>query len=66
MGRISTSPEKEREGIGITSPERERTGIGTPGNNPLRAPAEPDTRTTPQREPQRVPYKEPAKEPIPA
>ena len=61
MGRISTSPEKEKEGIGITSPEREREGTGVPGNNPLQAPNKPDTKSIPQREP----AKEPVKEPIP-
>ena len=59
MGRISTSPEKEREGIGITSPEREREGTGIPGNNPLRVPSEPDTKSIPQREPVEKPMKEP-------
>jgi len=66
MGRISTNPSKEREGIGITSPERERTGTGVPGNNPLYAPAEPGTRRSPQKEPAREPIKGPTKQPVPA
>ena len=60
MGRISTSPEKEREGIGIHAPEYEKIGTSVPGNNPMRTPSTPAPR--PEREPREA---TPKKQPVP-